>query len=1427
MRRMTVVLLLLAIGCGGSPTLSGIQLPAGALGSPAARASFGQSVAILGGEVAVGAPLEDGGARDAGRVHVFDRFKGTLVRTLTSPVPTAAGSFGASLASADGRLLVGEPGRGRAHLLDAATGALLRTLSGPGDFGRAVALGGGYAFVGAPSRGEVSVFDADDGSPVRVFARPGAFGAALAVVGARLLAGAPSAGRAYLLDPADGREVAVLSGPGDFGAAVAAADGLCLVAAPDALRVFLHDEAGTLVRTFVAPGFAESFGTGVAYDDGHVIVGGVGAGVPSLFLFDPATGALVRTIQSTSPNEGLSFTALGGVALMGAFPTGTSPRPGLAQTFSCDSGGLLQTFTSPGNVPQGALGTSVVFVTGLTAVGAPVEGTGGLVHLFDEQGTIVRTIASPAPQSAGGFGGALAASGTTLAVGAPGESGAGRVHLFDATDGAFLRTLVPPAGSARFGFALAIDGQTIFVGSPNDNVVGGPMTFPAAGGVHPFVFDTGAPGTVQRSPNPEAQGRFGAAVAASGGQFLVGAPGEAAGQGTAYLFLGTDGSLIHTLFGSQLNAGNLGAAVAMTANDLWVGAPLEDVNTGAPQPLPGAGAVHVYDRLGGVEQTLLHSAANPFPDSHFGASLASGGGFVAIGAPDEIADPFAQVPPSGVVYRHEAQSRIRTQRFVTPAQGTNVGGFGTSVAIDAMRLAIGAPLEDRGPTAPNAGVAYLFDPNAIASLRSPQPQQFGFFGWDVAVLDADTLIIGAPTEMQGNVYLVDPTGVQPLVTIPAPDPQSTQFGWSVAAVAGNVAASSPSANLGAGEAYLFDAAGNLLQTFQSPDATATGFGEEVADLGGNVLVGSPQETVGQDTNAGRAYLFAPDGTLLQTFTSPNSELDGAFGSSVAPFGGDVLVGAPGENGSTGRAYLFATTGTLLRTLDGSEANARFGAAVGAVGAGILAGSNADIAVGEPDNTQGGSVRTFDPATGAVTGNADNPDGVGVETLGFGETFADVGGTLAVGAFIGGNARGRVYFFGAGGAPAGVLDSPNAQIGGGFGNSVAAFGNAAVVVGAPLEDVNPPGAGRAYVLGLPGQTGPVPDAIFESPAPVPGGAFGTAVAFASDVPVVGAPGEDEGVVYLFDPQTLQPDLALQSPTPVAGARFGQAIGANFLQITVGEPGGAGGAGRAYLYDATTNLLRLVFDTSFPETGGLFGASIAVTGANSVVGAPGEDVLGVANAGRAYYFDCFTEAVLQVLESPNPTDDGRFGCAVATVAFDVFVGACDEGAGNVYRFFGLSGEMLDTYPHPDPQTGAQFGFALAMAGTNLLVGAPNQIVGQADGAGIAYLIDTADGTVLQTFTKPVPAGGDRFGSAVAAMGTRIFVGAPGALQGAGEVWEFDATSGAVVARYASSNPEAGGFFGAALATIPDNGLVGAPGEDGGDADAGRVYLNPPEQ
>ena len=195
---------------------------------------FGGAVALDGELALVGAPLDDTRGGDVGQAHLFDAATGVLLRTLDDPTPDPEAFdgdydgdlFGWSVAVGGGRALVGAPGDdtrgervGQAHLFD-ATGALLRTLDNPSP------------------RGE-------DG-----------FGVSVALDGDRALVGAPNAwggsgaGRTHLFDAATGALLRTLDDPADrsvphpvssdkpntqfteFGAAVALDGDRALVGAP-------------------------------------------------------------------------------------------------------------------------------------------------------------------------------------------------------------------------------------------------------------------------------------------------------------------------------------------------------------------------------------------------------------------------------------------------------------------------------------------------------------------------------------------------------------------------------------------------------------------------------------------------------------------------------------------------------------------------------------------------------------------------------------------------------------------------------------------------------------------------------------------------------------------------------------------------------------------------------------------------------------------------------------------------------------------------------------------------------------------------------------------------------------------------------------------------------------------------------------------
>jgi cysteine-rich repeat protein len=281
---------------------------------PASIDRLGSAAVVVGTELWIGAP---GAEANRGAVVVYDSGSGAFVRTISpdSAYPDE-GSFGLSMAATNTVVAVGAPGSeggdGSVHLLDAATGALVRRVSaGSGGFGRVVAASEHAFFVWRPQSGfqsEVHQLD-ENGDLVRVLTTPvpeepeDGFGRSLALVGGMLFAGAPGAafgvGRVYRFDPSTGAFAGVIPPAGAavaFGVALAArGDGL-LIGEPDhpaipddplgrgAGRVHLVDAASGAFRwTFADP---VSGADDVAFGGTFVAVG------PYVVVGDPTPGAV-------------------------------------------------------------------------------------------------------------------------------------------------------------------------------------------------------------------------------------------------------------------------------------------------------------------------------------------------------------------------------------------------------------------------------------------------------------------------------------------------------------------------------------------------------------------------------------------------------------------------------------------------------------------------------------------------------------------------------------------------------------------------------------------------------------------------------------------------------------------------------------------------------------------------------------------------------------------------------------------------------------------------------------------------------------------------------------------------------------------------------------------------------------------------------
>ncbi len=230
---------------------------------------FGESVAVDGSTLVVGAPFDDDGATDAGSVYVFERgpLGWTEAFKLRAPAPGAGDQLGRSVAIAGDRVLAGAPGSagpGAAHLFQRAAGAwapaavLVAADGFDGNaFGRAVSLSGDTALVGAP--GFMSWM---------------------------------GAAAAYVFEHAAGlwfptAKIPSPHGQGDFGVAVSASGDLAVVGAPNeysssgqgAAYVYVRETLGWSLDARLAPckgSQYDAFGWAVGASGDVVLVGSPG-----------------------------------------------------------------------------------------------------------------------------------------------------------------------------------------------------------------------------------------------------------------------------------------------------------------------------------------------------------------------------------------------------------------------------------------------------------------------------------------------------------------------------------------------------------------------------------------------------------------------------------------------------------------------------------------------------------------------------------------------------------------------------------------------------------------------------------------------------------------------------------------------------------------------------------------------------------------------------------------------------------------------------------------------------------------------------------------------------------------------------------------------------------------------------------------------
>ena len=334
---------------------------------------FGESVAVSGGTVVVGAPAEPLVNSGVGRAFVYTRTAKGWVETaeLQGPDPGAHDWFGDSVAISGSTIVVGAPaisilssGIGAAYVFTQTTAGWQRTaqLEGPEPaaadlFGASVAVAGSTIVVGAPGQaskaGAVYVFtkalrgwQATELRSLDIAPKDN-FGDAVALSGGAIIAGAFAhaslAGRAYLFNrgPAGWRQTAELAGAGTvagdgFGVSVALAGKTVVVgaglAAGAAGRAYVFGRTATGWRQtaeLTGPGTVtgDCFGDSVATTGRVIVVGAFqhASSAGRVYLFARSTSGWRQAAQLAGPGEaeagnefGYSVAVDGATAVAGA-----------------------------------------------------------------------------------------------------------------------------------------------------------------------------------------------------------------------------------------------------------------------------------------------------------------------------------------------------------------------------------------------------------------------------------------------------------------------------------------------------------------------------------------------------------------------------------------------------------------------------------------------------------------------------------------------------------------------------------------------------------------------------------------------------------------------------------------------------------------------------------------------------------------------------------------------------------------------------------------------------------------------------------------------------------------------------------------------------------------------------------------------------
>ena len=908
--------------------------------------------------------------------------------------------------------------------------------------------------------------------------------------------------------------------------------------------------------------------------------------------------------------------------------------------------------------------------------------------------------------------------------------------------------------------------------------------------------------------------RFGVSVAVDGNTAVVGAfqptyrdSGtnlDVTGPGAAYVFTRDSDSGAWSqqvkLTDPDLAPGDeFGISVAVAGDTVAVGARGHDGETGA---------VYVFTKPANgwastTATTTTLTASDGEEEDRFGTTVALyGDSTIVVGAPGDrnMVGGVMATTGSAYIFTKNADTGLWSQVAKLTASNRAAGDlFGNSVAVDEDTIAVGAygydGLDSGSISIADSGAVYVFAKAAADSwatstetvlLTASDGAANDNFGRSVAV-DGSTIVVGA----SGDQNTVDDVEVRTGSAYVFTEPSN---GW---------------VNSGGTETAKLTA---------SDGAHTDQFGRSVAVDSDTILVGGHQnDDDGQDS--GSFYIFEKpgdgwaEGAAAVKVTASDGKAGDRYGIALALDGDTAIVAAPRKDGNDDDDDL---------TNDIADSGAAY--VIGISGWTDITGSGATSTTHTLTDLT--NYRTYTMAVRAVNETGDGPGAVVTVVP------APVPAAPANLQSEPGDTEVTLSWTNPGDVSIGVYEYSTDYTVNGASTFTEIPGSDKFTTGYTVTGLTNAVEYTLAVRALNDTGAGMPSAVTVTPAAVT----------APPANLLATPGHRRATLTWDDPRdtTIQKYRLqwYQEPQQLAfdGVRAdefsGHSISMDGDTAVIGAPQDAADPGAVYV------LTRDRFgpwsvQARLEATGGaednLFGWSVAVDGDTAVVGATQDEKEGEVT-GAAYVFTRDSSGAWS--QQARLTDDDlvagdQFGYSVAVDGDTALVGAAqltNSGSGAVYVFTREFGTWSRTakLSASDGANGDEFGFSVALDGETIAIGAPRNDDNVVEDPGAAYVFTKdSDGDWVQVgkLTASDRVSADRFGQSVALDDNNILVGAPGDDDNgsdSGSAYQFTRPSDGwtdLTEQQKLTDPDgtAGDQFGYSVALDGDIAVVGAFGDD----------------